>query len=304
MSHTEKPDHGLDTTGPVAAADGQAGASEWSRRWGRFRRNYLGMFGLIFVALVGLTALLAPWIAPYHYSEIHPGKEFLPTLSEGHLMGTDLLGRDIFSRLIYSLRTAMFIAITAELLSLAIAFVVGLIAGYKGGKYDQWLMAATDVMFAFPGYLFAVLLVAVMGRSMWAVILALTIASWVGQSRLIRAQIMRLKTLEYVEAGRSMGAGAWTLLMRYMVPNALGPVLVTVSFGIPANMLAESGLAILGLGVAPPIPSLGTMIIDGYTYVLTDPHMIAWPVVVFIATMLAFTWIGDGIRDAFDVDES
>src|SRR5690625_7544958 len=117
-----------------------------------------------------------------------------------------------------------------------------------------------------------------MGRSTWAIILALSIASWVGQSVLLRAQSMRLKTMEYVEAGRSMGAGGWTLVMRYMVPNALGPVLVTVSFGIPANMLAESGLAILGLGVAPPTPSLGAMIIDGYAYGLNDPHLIAWQI--------------------------
>lgn len=278
--------------------------SEWSRRWGRFLRNRLSVVSLAFIGLVAVVALASPLLAPFHFATIHRGQELLPTFTDGFVMGTDELGRDIFSRLIYSIRTALFIAIAAEVLSLGIGMVVGLVAGYKGGKYDAVLMAITDVMFAFPGYLFSVLLVAVMGRSTWAIILALTIASWVGQSRLLRAQIMRLKTLEYVEAGRSMGAGGWTLVMRYMLPNALGPVLVTVSFGIPANMLAESGLSILGLGVAPPTPSLGAMIVDGYAYVLNSPHLIFWPTIVFVAIMVAFTFVGDGIRDAFDVDET
>ena len=278
--------------------------SEWSRRLGRFRRNKLGIFGLFIVVLACIGAILAPWIAPYHYAELNPTQALLPTSSDGHLLGTDILGRDILSRVIYSLRTALFIAITAELLSLVISFLVGLMAGYRGGRIDQWLMAGTDVMFAFPGYLFAVLLVAVLGRSTWAVILALTVASWVGLSRLLRAQILRMKSLEFVEAGRAMGATGWTLVMRYMVPGAMGPVLVSTSFGIPANMLAESGLALLGLGVAPPLPSIGTMIIDGYEYVQSYPHLIGWPVAIFVLIMLAFTWVGDGVRDAFDVDES
>ena len=278
--------------------------SEWSRRRGRFLRNRLAVLGLVIVVVACLAAVTAPWIAPYHYATLGPGDEFLRTGSPGHPMGTDILGRDILSRLLYSLRTALFIAIVAELLSLILSFAVGLLAGYKGGKIDQWLMAGTDVMFAFPGYLFAVLLVAVLGRSTWAVILALTVGSWVGLSRLLRAQILKMKSLEFVEAGRAMGATGWTLVMRYMVPGAMGPVLVSSSFGIPANMLAESGLAILGLGVAPPMPSVGTMINDGYQFVQSYPHLIAWPVAVFVLIMLAFTWVGDGVRDAFDVDES
>lgn len=288
----------------VDAAQPGKPRSEWSRRISRFRRNKLAIFGLFIVVVACFVALFAPLIAPYHYATLHPGDEFLPTGSPGHILGTDILGRDILSRVIYSLRTALFIAIVAELLSLIISFVVGLVAGYKGGRVDQWLMAGTDVMFAFPGYLFAVLLVAVLGRSTWAVILALTIASWVGLSRLLRAQILRMKSLEFVEAGRAMGATGWTLVMRYMVPGAMGPVLVSTSFGIPGNMLAEAGLALLGLGVAPPLPSIGTMIIDGYTFVQSNPHLIGWPVAIFTLIMLAFTWVGDGVRDAFDVDES
>lgn len=289
---------------PTETVDDSEITSEWRRRWQRFLRNRLAVGSLVYVVLVAIVALASPLIAPYGYAELGPGDELLPSFSEGHFMGTDPLGRDLFSRLIYSIRTALFIALAAEFLSLIIAMVVGLLAGYLGGKVDQFLMAITDVMFAFPGYLLSVLLVAVMGRSTWAIILALTVASWVGQTRLLRAQIMKMKTLEYVEAGRSMGANGFTLVARYMLPNALGPVLVTVSFGIPANMLAESGLAILGLGVAPPTPSLGAMIIEGYAYVVNNPHLIAWPTIVFVSIMIAFTFVGDGVRDAFDVDET
>jgi len=289
----------------TASASADSGTiSEWRRRWQRFLRNRLALGSLVFIVLVAIIALASPLIAPYGYATLHPGDELLPSFSEGHIMGTDPLGRDLFSRVVYSIRTALFIALAAEILSLAIAFIVGLVAGYMGGKVDQFLMAITDIMFAFPGYLLAVLMVAVFGRSTWAIILALTIASWVGQTRLLRAQIMKMKTLEYVEAGKSMGAGGFSLVMRYMMPNALGPILVTVSFGIPANMLAESGLAILGLGVAPPTPSLGAMIIEGYAYVVNHPHLIAWPTIIFVAIMVAFTFIGDGVRDAFDVDET
>lgn len=278
--------------------------SEWRRRWIRFRRNPMAVTGLAIVVAVALLAVCAPLISPYGFADMDRGNELAPNFSPGHLMGTDSLGRDVFSRLVYSVRTALFIAVAAELISLAVAFAVGLTAAYRGGKVDQILMAGTDVMYAFPSYLFAVLMVAIFGRSTLAVILALSVASWVGQSRLIRAQILRLKTLEYVEAGRAMGARGWRLVTGYMVPNAMGPILVTTAFGIPGNMLAESGLAILGLGVAPPTPSLGTMIIDGYRFVVSTPSLIMWPVLLFVLTMLAFTWVGDGIRDAFDVDES
>ncbi|GAA4750361.1 ABC transporter permease [Nocardioides endophyticus] len=274
--------------------------SEWGRRWRRFRSNRLALVSLGFLVLLALLALFAGVIAPYDPNTPDYSKSLTDPLTGGNLLGTDVLGRDTFSRLLYGLRTALFIALTAELLALACALVVGVAAGYFGGKIDQLLMAATDVMYAFPTYLFAVILATVLGRSTWSIILAIAVGSWLTQARLIRAQMIKLKTFEYVEAGRSMGAGSMTLIVRYLLPNSLGPILVTTSFGIPAAMLAESGLAILGLGVAPPNASLGTMITDGYTYVLVQPNLIFWPFFVFACAMLAFTWVGDGVRDAFD----
>jgi ABC-type dipeptide/oligopeptide/nickel transport system permease subunit len=281
----------------------EAQRGEWWRRWRRFRGNKLAMGSLIVCGLLGVIAIVAPYIAPYSYERPDYDSQLVGPLTKGHLLGTDVLGRDVLSRLIFSLRTALMIAVGAEMAALVLALIVGLAAGYRGGRIDQVLMAGTDIMFAFPSYLFAVILVTVMGRSNWSIIVAIAVASWVGQARLVRAQVLKLKSLEYVEAGRAMGANGLTLAGRYILPNALGPILVTTSFGIPGAMLAESGLALLGLGVAPPTPSLGTMITDGYARVISAPHLIVAPLVLFAIAMLAFTWVGDGIRDAFDVNE-
>ncbi|MDQ6524489.1 ABC transporter permease [Nocardioides sp. LHD-245] len=283
-----------------SGAVGFDGVSEWGRRWRRFQRNRLALVSLAFIVVLALLAVFAEVIAPFDPNQPDFGKRLTGPFTDGNLLGTDVLGRDVFSRLLFGLRTALFIALTAELLALLCALIVGVLAGYFGGRLDQLLMAATDVMYAFPTYLFAVILATVLGRSTWSIILAIAIGSWLTQARLVRAQMIKLKTFEYVEAGRSMGAGAGTLILRYLLPNSLGPILVATSFGIPAAMLAESGLAILGLGVAPPEASLGTMITEGYKYVLVQPNLILWPFTVFALGMLAFTWVGDGIRDAFD----
>lgn len=288
-----------------AAASGQAvrGDTEWGRRWIRFKRNRLALCSAVFCVLLIVVAIAAPLIAPYGFVKPDYDHLLAPAFSPGHLLGTDSLGRDVLSRLLYSLRTALMIAFGAELTALAVALLVGLTAGYLGGRVDQLLMAGTDIMFAFPSYLFAIILVTVMGRTYWAIVIAIAVASWVGQARLIRAQVLKLKAFEFVEAGRAMGASGITLVTRYILPNALGPVLVATSFGIPAAILTESGLALLGLGVAPPTPSWGQMIVDGYAAILTHPNLILGPLVLFALTMLAFTWLGDGIRDAFDVND-
>ncbi|NEE04645.1 ABC transporter permease [Phytoactinopolyspora halotolerans] len=290
------------TEEPAAAAGvtAERARSHWSRAWARFRANRLAFVSLIFCALLIVTALAAPWIAPYHFSETDPDARLAPLLTDGHLLGTDLLGRDIFSRLVYGLRTALFVAFGAELASLVVAILIGLSAGYIGGRVDQGLMGITDVMYAFPSYIFAIVLVTVMGRSIWAVMLAIGISSWVTQARLVRAQVLTVKEREYVEAARSMGASGVTISLRYILPNAIGPLLVTTSFAIPAAIGAEAGLALLGLGVQPPTPSWGSMISEGTSYILAAPHLLFLPATLFALTLLAFTWVGDGIRDAFD----
>lgn len=277
--------------------------SEFQRGWVRFSKHGLAVTGLVFIAILVLLALLAPLIAPYSYTEQNLVDRMQPPFSSGHLLGTDELGRDVLSRLLFSLRTALMIGFGAEALALAVALVIGLWAGYRGGRVDQTLMAFVDVMFAFPTYLFAVLLVVVLGRSPMSIVIAIGVASWVSQARLVRAQVLRLKNFEFVESARAIGTPATSIVVRHILPLAVGPLLVATSFGIPAAIIAESGLALLGLGVAPPTPSWGGMILDGYTYVLSSPYLIAAPVALLALTTLAFTWVGDGLRDAFDSNE-
>ncbi|GAA1687721.1 ABC transporter permease [Fodinicola feengrottensis] len=278
--------------------------SVWARAVRRYSGNKLAVVSLFVCVILVLAAIFAPLIAPYGYAQTDLTHPLLPAGQLGHLFGTDQLGRDVLSRLVYSLRTAFLVAFVSQLFALALALLVGLVAGYLGGRADQLLMAGTDVMFAFPAYLFTVILVTVFGQSTWAVALAIGIASWVVLARLVRGQVLSLKVKEYVEAGRAMGAGGVTIACRYILPNAVGPILVTVSFGVPAAIVAEAGLALLGLGVGPPVPSWGGMINDGRGYVLAAPHMLIPVTVLFGITVLAFSWVGDGLRDAFDVSES
>lgn len=278
--------------------------SELARMWSRFRKNKIAVVSLAFVAILVITAIIAPLIIPHDPTAQDLRNRFLPSFTDAsHPLGTDTLGRDILSRLVMSLRTALVIGFGAEAIALFTAIIIGMAAGYRGGRTDEVLMAFNDVMYAFPSYLLTVILVVVMGRSTGAVILAISIGSWVGQARLARAQTLKIKSFGYVEAGRSMGAGGTTTTIRYILPNALGPLLVATSFGIPAAIAAEAGLAILGLGVAPPTPSWGGMIIDGYHDVIGRPFLIIWPLLLFGLTLLAFTFVGDGLRDAFDTSE-
>ena len=279
------------------------GSGRWKQAWRRFRRNKLATVSLVFVALLVLVAIFAPLLAPYAYDDTDYIARRVGVGSEGHILGTDELGRDVLSRLIFSVRTALIIAIGAEAVSLILAIVVGLTAGYMGGKMDDLLMAATDVMFVFPSYLLMIIFVTVFGRNEFTIFLAIGISSWVGTARLVRAEVLRLKNQEFVEAGKAMGASGGTIALRYIMPNAWGPLLVSGSFGIPGAIMAESGLALIGLGVQPPTPSWGSMIQDGLQWVLVSPHLILAPVLLFTVTMLAFTWIGDGLRDAFDPQE-
>ncbi|MFD1717349.1 ABC transporter permease [Georgenia deserti] len=260
----------------------------------------MAFLSLWVVVLLALLAALAPLIAPYGPTQTDYGHQLAPVGTPGHLLGTDTLGRDILSRLLFGLRTALLVAFVAEIISVLIALVIGTVAGYRGGRIDGVLMAATDVMYAFPTYLFAVLLVTVFGRSFWSVMAAIAIAGWVTQARLIRAQVLTLKQRDYVEAARGMGAAGPTIATRYILPNAVGPLLVTSSFAVPAAITTEAGLSLLGLGIAD-MPSWGAMINEGVRFATTMPHMIVSPAIAFALTLLAFTWIGDGVRDAFDI---
>lgn len=290
-------------TASVAAVQ-ERPRSEFARRWTRFRHNKIAFASLIFIGILIVAALFAPVLAPHDPTQQDLVNRLQPSFASGsHPLGTDLLGRDVLSRLIVSLRTALIVGFGAELIALVSAIVLGMTAGYRGGRSDELLMAFNDVMYAFPSYLLTVILVVVLGRSTGSVILAISIGSWVGQARLARAQTLKIKNFAYVEAAQSIGTSGPSIVVRHILPNAVGPLLVTTSFGIPAAIAAEAGLSIIGLGVAPPTPSWGGMIIEGYRYVLGKPYLILWPLLLFGLTLLAFTFVGDGFRDAFDANE-
>lgn len=271
----------------------------WARAWRKFRRNKFAVAGLAFVGLLLVIGLLGPWLAPYAYDKVDYSATWQGP-SAAHWFGTDELGRDLFSRLLYSLRNAIIIAMGAETITLLFGCTVGAVAGYVGGRVDNLIMRFTDIMFAFPSLLFNVVLVAVLGRGMVTIFIAIGATSWVGMARLVRGQILSLKGQEYVEAARAAGASHTDIIFRYLLPNTAGAILVTIGMGIPRAMMIESSLSVIGMGVQPPMPSWGNLITVGLPFLRSQPHMLLFPALSFALTLLAFTYVADGMRDALD----
>lgn len=277
----------------------QTRQSFWAQAWRKYKRNKFAVAGLIFVVLLLVVGLLGPWLAPFPYDTV----DYTATWqgpSAMHWFGTDELGRDLFSRLLYSLRNAIIIALGAEAITLFFGCTVGAVAGYLGGRVDNLIMRFTDIMFAFPSLLFNVVLVAVLGRGMVTIFIAIGATSWVGMARLVRGQILSLKGQEYVEAARAAGASHTDIIFRYLLPNTIGAILVTIGMGIPRAMMVESSLSVIGMGVQPPMPSWGNLITVGLPFLRSQPHMLLFPALSFALTLLAFTYVADGMRDALD----
>lgn len=283
----------------VAAGGPSQRQSYWRRAWRKYKRNKFAVAGLIFVLLLLVVGLLGPWLAPYPYDQVDYSATWSKP-SAAHWFGADELGRDILSRLVYSLRNAILIAFGAEVITLLFGCTIGAVAGYMGGKVDNAIMRLTDMMFAFPSLLFNVVLVAILGRGMITIFIAIGVTSWVGMARLVRGQVLALKQMEYVEAARAAGASHMDIIFRYLLPNTLGAILVTIGMGIPRAMMIESALSVIGMGVQPPMPTWGNLITVGLPYLRSQPHMLLFPAVSFALTLLAFTYVADGLRDALD----
>lgn len=273
--------------------------SYWGLVWQRMRADKLTMICLGFVVLFILVGIFAPWIAPTGYNAMNP-VEARQGPSLRHLSGTDELGRDIFSRLIYSLRNAILVAFTASISSIVVGSLVGALAGYQGGIVDTLLVGAIDIMYAFPSFLFSVVMVTVIGRGIPAIIIAIAVTSWVGIARLMRGQVLSVKNRDFVLAAQALGASRWRILLRYIIPNSLGPLIVSVAFLVPGAMLAEGALSILGLGIAPPMPSWGNLINTGSTNMRAFPYQLYIPAGSFALVLLAFTYLGDGLNRAMN----
>lgn len=269
------------------------------RTWREIKREPLYLLSLFFIVLMLMLGVLGPLIAPYSYSEQDLLNILAPPCGK-YLLGTDQLGRDLLSRLLYGTGISMFVAVTTSVTALLIGTIYGAVSGYIGGRIDGVMMRIVDVVYSFPDLLLIILLMVVMGRGMMAIVTALSLVSWVSVARLVRGEVLRIKEEQFVESARALGAGNARILFRHILPHTLGPLIVTLTFRIPAVILAESTLSFIGLGVEPPKPSWGSLTREGWALMRFNPHMIIFPALAITLTMLAFNFLGDGLRDALD----
>ena len=264
------------------------------------RHNVLATIGVVLVLIFVLFALFAPWIAPQDPAHID-----LPTRlsrpSAAHWCGTDELGRDILSRLIYGSRISMLVGSCVVAASLAVGLIVGSLAGYYGGRLDRFVnIVVMNAFLSFPGILLAIAFVAFRGPGIFNLVLALSLGGWVGYARLVRAQVLSAREREFVEAARALGASDLRVIVRHILPNIIQPVIVQAAIGMAGAILAEATMSFLGLGVPPPTASWGAMLNDGRAHLFDSPHLVIFPALAVMLAVLSFNFIGDGLRDFLD----
>lgn len=277
--------------------------SLWTDAVRRLMRNKLAVIGLFVVTLFTLVAIFAPWIAPYGQSEVVDPRLARMGPSWAWPMGLDQNGRDIFSRLVYGARVSLTVGLVAETIILIIGITVGALAGYFAGKTDTLLMRLVDVVYAIPQILLVMIFLNLFGPGLQNIFIAIGVVGWVTEARLLRSQFLTLRESEYVSAARVSGAGPRRLILRHMLPNSLTPLIVAATFGVPTAIFTEASLSYVGVGIMPPQASWGQMVGDASVagYIQTAPHMLLFPVLAVGLTMLGFTFLGDGLRDALDV---
>ncbi len=282
----------------------------WGDAWGRLRKNRLALVALIWVSLVVISAITADLWVPQTFGNPKTidtqtaMAQRLMNPSATHPFGTDDLGRDIFGRVIYGARVSLSVGVLATLIAVVIGVALGSISGFYGKLVDALVMRLTDIFLAFPYILFSILILAITPpdkRGIWAVILAIGLLGWPTFARLFRSSVLTVKENDYVMAGRALGASDLRLMFRHIGPNAIAPIVVYATMSIGGAILAEAALSFLGLGVQPPEISWGRMIDDGRAFLTTKPLLVLWPGLAILTTVLAFTLLGDGVRDALDV---
>jgi peptide/nickel transport system permease protein len=271
--------------------------SQWLESWKRLRRHRLAIISLGFLLLVVAVAIVAPVITA-NYAEI--GFNPLEAPSWHHLMGTDELGRDSWSRVAYGARISLIVGLGSQAIAVAIGVPLGAIAGFYGRWADTILMRTTDIMFSLPSILVALLFVTAFGTSVEVLMLAIGFASWPTLARLVRAEVLQTKQLEFVEAADSIGCSRARTLRVHVLPHTTGPVIVQTTFGISQAIFTEAFLSFIGLGAQPPAPSWGRLLVDGFQYLRTSPQLVIFPGLALFLTILALNTLGDGLRDALD----
>jgi oligopeptide transport system permease protein len=267
--------------------------------WRRFRANRLALPGLGIVGLLILLALGAPVIAPYPYDKPDFGAAWLFP-SWAHVMGTDGIGRDFFSRIVFGARTSLAIGLSAQAIALVIGMGLGLLAGMRGGRVDFVVMRLVDAVWAFPRMLFAIMLLTVLGSGFGNVLIAIGVTGWIPICRLTRAQLLSQRENDYVLSARALGATERRIAFVHLLPNIVSPIIVALTLGVPEAIFAEAGLSFLGIGINPPVPSWGQMVGESMSYIRYYWHLALFPAVMIGLTMLGFVLLGDGLRDAID----
>ncbi|HEW92363.1 MAG TPA: ABC transporter permease [Thermotogaceae bacterium] len=273
--------------------------TNFSDVWYRFRRNKLAVIGLIVITLFILVAIFANYLMPYDPYKIDI-RNRLKGPSKEHWLGTDDLGRDVLSRLILGTRVSLRVGLIVVGISATVGTIIGLLSGYAGGWVDNLVMRIVDILLAFPGILLALAIVAILGPGIDHVILALTLTGWVGYARVVRGEVLTIKEEEYITAAKSSGIKKSVILFKYILPNALSPIIVLATFGIAGAIIAESSLSFLGLGVKPPEPSWGSLLNVGRRYIMVAPYLSIFPGIFIMVVVMALNFIGDGLRDALD----
>lgn len=297
--------------------------SLWRDAWYRLKRNRLAIFGLVIVVILAFTAMFGPYLTPYDYlSQDLNARNVLPSMS--HLFGTDDLGRDVFSRVVFGTRTAFLVAVIVTVFAVLIGLVLGAVAGFFGNPFDRVIMWLTDVTMSVPNLLLVVVINASLKspiskwmearylatlnpfyrETMWVdfilVFGSMALISWPPYARLVRAQVLSIRSRPYITAAQALGLSNWIIIKRYVIPNALGPLIVSVSAGLGTAMVLESAFSFLGVGVNPPTPSWGNMISDGLRVWQHYPHLLAAPAAVLGLASVAFSFLGDGLNDALN----
>ncbi|HLE78714.1 MAG TPA: ABC transporter permease [bacterium] len=276
------------------------GEGYWQIAWKRLRKHRLAMAGLFVIFLLVAVAVSAPWIAPYRFEEIDLLNRFAKPFIAGHALGTDDLGHDVLTRLLYAGRISLLVGFAAALSAVALGTMVGVVAGFYGGMIDNILMRLTDIVLTLPLFGVLLLLGRYFGGGVLPIVIIIGAFGWTVAARLVRGEILRLKSLDYTDAARALGASETRIIFRHLLPNAMAPIIVAATLDVGGAILIEAALSYFGVGIQPPTPSWGNMLQNAQSYLWSSPLLAFWPGAMIFLTVLCFNFFGDGLRDALD----
>ncbi len=294
-----KPIHQSDKNDEYIAIESKTFAQDV---WARFCKNKRALFGLICLVIILLIAVIGPFLSPYPYDGMDTSIMNLGS-SMKHWFGTDKFGRDIFTRVLYGARISLLIGFTTAAINLVIGVVYGGIAGYSGGKRDMWMMRIVDVIYAIPAMLYIIMIMLIFGSNIGSILLGVCVSGWIDMARLVRAQVLTLKNQEFSLAAFVIGASKKRILFRHLLINALGPIIVSVTFMIPQAIFMEAFLSFIGIGISAPMASLGTLAQDAKTYIAVYPTQMLYPIATICITIFSLNFIGEGLGKALNPKE-